>query len=336
MSQLDDDLLAALRAARPDPGYQPSATSPEARAMLARVLRSREDRAVRPRLAGLRWRPRPLLLAGLSAVAGAAVAAVLVTFVTAPGPGSSPSPVAKVRAGVLDAFERASGDIVYATRTVKELGSPTESQQIWTYPAWPASGQRARVRVFGHQNGVPVEDTESIYVAGPWSNRLTLPTTGGPRVAEIIDVEYATRTWWRALSTSVLLAPGLSPAVIREQIASGGFTVAGTVRLQGRPAVKLTWSRRFGPRIVMTTRLWVDARTYLPLRSVTTQWIGHPNLQVNGQRMPRDRRLVLGTDTTQYHILPATPANLALLTPPIPSGFTRTAHSPHFPAIHPR
>src|SRR5260221_12521473 len=72
MSQLDDDLLAALRAARPDPGYQPSATSPEARAMLARVLRSREDRAVRPRLAGLRWRPRPLLLAGLSAVAGAA------------------------------------------------------------------------------------------------------------------------------------------------------------------------------------------------------------------------------------------------------------------------
>src|SRR5260221_4016038 len=190
MSQLDDDLLAALRAARPDPGYQPSATSPEPGAMLARVLRSREDRAVRPRLAGLRWRPRPLLLAGLSAVAGAAVAAVLETFVTAPGPGSSPSPVAKVRAGVLDAFERASGDIVYATRTVKELGSPTESQQIWTYPAWPASGQRVLVPRFGHQDGVPVEDTESIYIAGPWSKRLTLPTTCRPRVAGIIDVYY--------------------------------------------------------------------------------------------------------------------------------------------------
>src|SRR5258707_6531189 len=240
MSQLDDDLLAALRAARPDPGYQPSATSPDARAMLARVLRSREDRAVRPRLAGLRWRPRPLLLAGLSAVAGAAVAAVLVTFVTAPGPGSSPSPVAKVRAGVLDAFERASGDIVYATRTVKELGSPTESQQIWTYPAWPASGQRVRVRVFGHQNGVPVEDTESIYIAGPWSNRLTLPTTGGPRVAEIIDVDYATRAWWRGLSSSVLLAPGLSPAVIRDQIASGGVPPGGALRPHAPPRIQPT------------------------------------------------------------------------------------------------
>jgi hypothetical protein len=336
MSQLDDDLLAALRAARPGPGYQPSATSPEARAMLARVLRSRQDRAARPRWAGLRWRRRPLLLAGLSAVAGAAAAAVLVTFVTVPGPGSPPSTVAKVRAAVLDAFERDSGDIVYATQTIKELGSPTESQQIWTYPAWPATGQRVRVRLFDFRNGVPVEDTESMYVAGPWPNRLTLPTTGGPRVAKIIDVEYATRTWWRGLSSSVLLAPGLSPAVIRQQIASGGFTVAGTVRLQGRPAIELTWSRRFGPRIVMTTRLWVDARTYLPLRSVTTQWIGHSHLQVNGKPVAPGRRLALSTDTTQYHILPATPANLALLTPPIPAGFTRTAHSSHFAAIHPR
>jgi hypothetical protein len=335
MSRLDDDLLAALRAARPDPGYQPSATSPEGRAMLARVLRSREDRAARPRLAGLRWRSRPLVLAGLSAVAGAAAAAVLVTFVTAPGPVSPPS-AATVRAAVLDAFERDSGAIVYATRTIKELGSPTERQQMWTYPAWPASGQQVRFRLFDFRNAVPVEDTESIYRAGPWSNRLTLPTTGGPRVARIIDVDYATRTWWRGLSSSVLLGQGLSPAVIRQQIASGGFTVVGTVRLHGRRAVELTWSRRFGPRIVMTTRLWVDARTYLPLQSVTTEWIGHSHLEVNGKRVAPGRRLALSTDTTQYHILPATPATLALLIPPIPAGFTRAAHSPNFPAIHPR
>src|SRR5260221_8339683 len=98
MSQLADDLLAALRAARPDPGYQPSATSPDARAMLARVLRSREDRAVRPRLAGLRWRPRPLLLAGLSAVAGGGRAAPLGVFFSVPPPPPSPSPPAEVGA----------------------------------------------------------------------------------------------------------------------------------------------------------------------------------------------------------------------------------------------
>src|SRR5258707_13452508 len=95
MSQLDDDLLAALRAARPDPGYQPSATSPEARAMLARVLRSREDRAVRPRLAGLRWRPRPLLLAGLSAVAGPAPPVLPGTWLGVPPPPGARSPPAR-------------------------------------------------------------------------------------------------------------------------------------------------------------------------------------------------------------------------------------------------
>jgi hypothetical protein len=36
------------------------------------------------------------------------------------------------------------------------------------------------------------------------------------------------------------------------------------------------------------------------------------------------------TATTAYQILPASPANLNLLTPPIPPGFTRIARSPNF------
>src|SRR5258708_19450592 len=57
MTLLDDDLLAALSAARPALGYEPSATSPEAQAMLARVLRSRQDPAGRHNVARLRrWR----------------------------------------------------------------------------------------------------------------------------------------------------------------------------------------------------------------------------------------------------------------------------------------
>jgi hypothetical protein len=67
----------------------------------------------------------------------------------------------------------------------------------------------------------------------------------------------------------------------------------------------------------VTTTLWVDARTYQPLRSASTT------------RIPLGG-VPLETDTTQYQILPATPANLALLTPPIPPGFTRTPGSPHF------
>ncbi|HEV2936223.1 MAG TPA: hypothetical protein VGY96_24130, partial [Streptosporangiaceae bacterium] len=81
-------------------------------------------------------------------------------------------------------------------------------------------------------------------------------------------------------------------------------------------AVELTWSPRRGPMTVTTT-LWVDAQSYVPLRSVEMMRAG-----------PRDN--VLETDTTDYQILPATRANLDLLNPPIPAGFTETATSPHF------
>jgi hypothetical protein len=330
MTPLDDDLLAALRAARPAAGYQPSATSPEAQAMLARVLRSADDPAARRHpLALRRWR-RTLVLAGLPALAVTVAAAVLVISMTTPGHrpavASARGAAANLRAAVLDAFERDSGDIVYTMRTIQLFRGPAENQQIWTYPAVPAASQQIRVRLFERRSGAPVEDTESVYVAGPQSDRIAQSTTSGPRFAEITDVEYASRTWSRLLSSTPLVAANLDPDTIRQQIASGGFTVVGMVRLQGRPAVELTWSRQLGPRsrpggigIAMTTRLWVDAKTYMPLRSITTQWAG-----------PSGHRRALFTDTANYRILAATTANLALLTPPIPAGFTRTATSPHY------
>jgi len=308
MIPLDDDLLAALRAARPDPGYQPSADSPEAAAMLARILRARRDPA-------RRMTRRRLVLAGLPAMAGVAAAAVVGAAVTSSGPGSTRPTVSSVRTAVLDAFERDSGDIVYTTRTIQWSRGPVTTQQAWTYPAFPVPGQQVRFRLFQSQNGVPVEDTESIYIQDN-SSGLTQSTTAGPRSAEIIDVEYATRTWSRQQSSSVLLAGSLSPSLIRDEIASGRFTVLGRVSLAGRQAIELTWSSSLG-RLTVTTTLWVDAQTYQPLRSVATTRAALHDLLITAA-------------TTEYHILPATPANLDLLSPPIPAGFTRTASSPHF------
>jgi hypothetical protein len=330
MTSLDDDLLAALRAARPDPGYQPSATSPQAEAMLARVLRSADDPAARRHPLALRpfapgrWR-RPLVLAGLPALAVAVAAAVLVASMTTPGHRSPlpspPSAAAVLRAQVLDAFERDGGDIIYTTRTFHVLRAPTQNQQIWTYPAVQTAGQQVRVRFFDWQGRTPVEDTGSVYVAGPQSDQITQSTTSGPRFAEITDVEYATRTWSRLRSSTPLVAANLDPDTIRQQIASGGFTVVGTVRLQGRPAIELTWTRRLerNGHSGLTSHLWVDAQTYMPLRSTTIQWVGPPG-----------HRLTILTVTADYRILTATLANLGLLNPPIPSGFTRTATSPHY------
>jgi hypothetical protein len=317
MTPLDDDVLTALRAARPAPGYQPTATSPQAMAMLARILHTRPDQVPRVtrRLAPGVSRRR-LLLAGLPAAAGAAAATVVAVSVASSGPGSTRPAVSSVRAAVLDAFQRDSGDIVATTRTIHWFKGPVMTQRAWAYPAFPALGQQIRLRLFILRDGVPESDTESIYFQNAAAGRLTQPTTEGPRSAEIIDVQYTTRTWSRQRSASVLLAGNLSPSLIQDQIASGGFTVAGTVRLRGRPAIKLTWTRSPG-RLTVTTSLWVDARTYLPLRSATTIRAGLHNM-------------LLETDTTQYQILPATQANLDLLEPPIPAGFTRAATSPHF------
>jgi hypothetical protein len=308
MTLLDDDLLTALRAARPDPGDQPSATSPEAAAMLARVLQARPDRARRV----IR---RRLVLAGLPLLAGA-VAAVVLAAVISSGPGSARPVVPSLRAAVLAAFGRDSGDVVYSVRTIQVGKGPAIIQRAWEYPAFPVTGDRVRFRLFVFRAGVPEEDTESVYVQDAAAGQLSMSTTQGPRSAEITDVEYATRTWSRGKSSSVLLGGGLSPATIRDQVASGRFTVAGTVRLDGRRAIELIWSRPQGP-LSVTTTLWVDARTYQPLRSVAILRVRH-------------HAMLIESYTTQYQILPATPGNLDLLTPPIPPGFTRTATSPHF------
>jgi len=52
--------------------------------------------------------------------------------------------------------------------------------------------------------------------------------------------------------------------------------------------------------------LWVDAATYLPLRLISAASLRHGYTD---------------TSTIDYQLLPATPANLAKLTPPIPVGF---------------
>jgi len=312
MTPLDDDLLTALRAARPDPGAPqlPEASEAgEAAAMLARILQAPRDPA--PRMTR-----RRLILAGVPAAAGAIAAGAVAASVASSGPGATRPTVPAVRTAVLDAFERDSGAIVYSTRTIKLPGRPVNTQQAWTYPAFPVPGRQVRFRLFQLRDGVPVEDTESIYVADAASTGLSQSTTQGPSTAEIIDVQYRTRTWSRQQSSSVLLAGSLSPALIRDQIASGRFTVTGTINLNGRPAIEVTWTSAQGP-LTVTTILSVDARTYQPLRSVMTT-----------RARPHDA--LLETDTTQYQILLATPANLGLLTPPIPPGFTRTASSPNF------
>ncbi len=78
--------------------------------------------------------------------------------------------------------------------------------------------------------------------------------------------------------------------------AAGGGIVDGvsTIRLSGRPGAT-------------TMTFWVDATTYLPVRIVQV-WASAPYSD--------------GDVQMDMRWLPATPANKALLTAPIPAGFT--------------
>jgi len=82
--------------------------------------------------------------------------------------------------------------------------------------------------------------------------------------------------------------------------------------LNGRPAILLWWKE--GPHD--SSQLWVDATTYLPIRSIAHQeggMIGGPTFHT--------------TIVTDYDILAPTPDNLARLHPPVPPGFPRVAHA---------
>jgi hypothetical protein len=111
MTPLDDDLLTALRAARPDPGYQPSAASPEAREMLARVVQARHRAPRRSRT--------PALI--LAAAAAAALAAGLTLL-----PGSTPGPS--------PAATRLLAQI--ATAAASQPSPAVRDSQFWYIKSW--------------------------------------------------------------------------------------------------------------------------------------------------------------------------------------------------------
>jgi hypothetical protein len=299
-----DELLTALRAARPDPGYQPSPASPEAVTLLSRITATPHDDE-RPHSRRL---PRRLVLAGIPAIAGAAAAGAVVAAATrSAGPVRPPSPAvggalpgaASVRAAILDAFDQASGGILAGVATsVEPDGRTVFTERTWLYPMLPQRGQQVRMRVTASGNNGQYTDYESFTV--------------GAKAASLIAVDYPKRTWFRGqIGPMWVGGDGPSPKQVRADIDAGTFRVVGTGEVDGRKALKLSLD---SGRADTTTFFWVDARTYMFLRMVTTSTYG------NGSKV--------GRNSFESRVLPATQANLALLTPVIPAGFTRVPKQP--------
>jgi hypothetical protein len=173
------------------------------------------------------------------------------------------------------------------------------------------------------RGGAPVSDEKTTYIATAYiaspGYSFPVPPKEVPRDVTTTVVSYANRTWYEGSARSAGSNLLLNADFIRNQIASGQFTVAGRQPLQGHDAIKLTWSvsgtTAGGDKTTAIMALWVDAHTYAPLQLTATD------------TTPIGK--YLGLDfTEQYRFLPAIKANLALLTPPIPAGFTRATHIP--------
>jgi hypothetical protein len=136
-----------------------------------------------------------------------------------------------------------------------------------------------------------------------------------------IKIDYAARTWSRTVYPFGSVASGSAPqgpaplpvspsrqaASLREGIRSGRVVIAGRTVIDGQPTLEL----RQGSLRRGLLETWVSTRSYLPLRQVAV---------AAGQRFTSP-----STIRDDYKWLPATPANLRLLTAAgaIPPGFTQ-------------
>jgi len=248
-----------------------------------------------------------VILAGIPAVAGAAAIGAAVEVKSGGGPAHLTAPAAaSVRAAVLDAFDRSSGDIIQITQTGGPLGleaAPTAkgSMRAWIYPMLAKPGQEVRSRFVTSVAGRTVRDAEWDYIKAR-------------RRGGLIVVNYGDRTWFRGDNGEIVYFPPIgatTASVIRDNIASGLIKVAGEATVRGIRVIKLTFSSGFVSYDEAT--LYVDARTYLPVEYIASG--RGPKGQVNQVRFA-------------LQVLPATPVNLARLTTPVPAGFTRTTKPP--------
>jgi|HubBroStandDraft_6_1064221.scaffolds.fasta_scaffold110129_3 hypothetical protein len=299
--------------------------APDTDAVL-RVVQAGRRGVHRRRLAAWRRGPRLILLAG----AVAAVAALAIALLPGAGPGRIPRPAPSglpaatfIAKAMLTAFDSASGDVEYETQTGIVRGAIVDMYRTWSWPAQPVPGQRqvGRTLFSGTSPGRPavklIEDRQVTFVtpadAGPVLGQVTIVCFRGSGQTGCGDGDVNTPagTWSRftalVSSTSDVGARGIfNPAALVRGIASGAWRVVARTRLDGQQAIELSETGR-GTDLIepLPTLLWVNAQTYLPMR------------------------LVGGTASTEmgvsnFSYLPATPANLALLQPPVPAGYPRS------------
>jgi hypothetical protein len=277
--------------------------------LLSEALRRHRRRRIRRRVA------LPVLAAGVAAAVAASVAMVVPRPSTSAARGQTVETVAYILGRAKSAVAAANADLL-------EVRSRPGGD--WSVTSWVAP-----------KNGVVRLDTH--LVRGGHTAFYAEPSN-------TVIVDYETKSWWsvrldwlvRGMSPSLRqraqyrhdlrLIPGLlafqmnawdngdpkltlpTPAVIRSELADGRFRLIGTQTSGGQRLLELrgTDSDAAVAEHYRALTIWVNADTYLPVRSVAAG-LG-------------SRQLV-----SEFTWLAPTAANLALLKPAIPAGFTYRA-----------
>jgi hypothetical protein len=286
-------------------------------ALIAAGITGQPARRRRPRVpgrrrAGTRWR---LAAACAAVVTAAAVTAAALTVArpdtggrvvaghaTMPGgrPGQVGPPAlqtAAVQAAVLASVTSAGGDVLYVQRSDGQ--DAVLDTQEWFWPSNPAPGRQVHMLAIT-ADGMEIEDT--FYATA--RDQYTAGSTGPVITGTELIIDPHSKTWSIQQGTTIRpqLPQATSAALLRQYIAAHVWTVIGRSSLAGQPAIELGTAGPDGLREL----LWVNARTDLPMRQVKENWNGP------GSRLQYD-----------IEYLPATPANLAKLTPAIPPGYKR-------------
>jgi hypothetical protein len=282
----DNDLITTMRESFTDVR---SGTPVEQIVSRSRVIRAR------------RRLPGAVAVAAVAAAAGTAVALI------APGT-AKPAPVATRRtayvvshvARALDAMPGNTILVIKMTTVPPSSGNNIEQ--------WSDEGQQSRMESFTLA-GQLISDSGTSF-SGPVT-QLT---------HTIIVVDYRNKTWSRssqyfgngsepairwncssATTDSIIGNPHEMAAQLHTLLSCGELKAVGSGTVNGVPAVKLSGDFQGGP----AATYWVNARTFLPFRFTAPRGGGVPMLEWNLQW------------------LPATAANLAKLSVPIPAGFTQ-------------
>lgn len=287
----EDDLRAALTALE---RHAPAA---------ARVLPSSERHSSHRLLS-------PRAIAWLAGITTAAALAGAVTALTLPsgtsgttqnGGGTSQAAITKtaLQAKLLAAFSGAVNEIAREHSTYKINSESPTTIETWSYPVQPNVGQQVRIRTINiAQGGTYHIDSGERYV-------MPAQQTGSMQVKdEETTVSYTSKVWWRERVSSVDVTQPIGPTLLSNLPTLGKWTAHNTT-LNGRAAIEFTMEHTSRTAGSLTDTLWVDASSYLPLRETLND--DSPGMHTIG--------------TSDYEYLPATPANLAQLTPPIPAGF---------------